>query len=509
MTKIVRVARTTDVATFDPLRYNDQGTGEVLNRLYSHLVVTDSADRYAYGSLVAQACQTHSAGRVRYQLRLRDDARWHDGRPVTAADVEFTISRVLDPTLGSPRRPELLTCGHELTVSADGPRTARIEFTPTGGAGIRALAWLPVLPAHLVASCAEAAPLGGRRTPVGSGEFRFGSYDRADGTVTLRANPAHWAPPALDMVRWRRFPDSAAAVDSVLRRESDLATSVQPSLVASIDGAPGVRVHATSSGSCTYLGYNTQSGPLRDREVRVALASAIDRQCLVDVVLGGHGIPARTLVHPRSDWHCPDAADYRHDPRAAGEALDRVGWRRTASGTRADADGRILSLSLLTVRGDDVKQDAARLIARQLEQVGVQVRPESAAMADLLNDHLYPRRYELVLLALSPGPSPSFLRAFYHSGGGQSAGNRFGYASQAVDDLIDALPPMDEQESARGPVWEIQRLVARDVPHVPLFYPDVVDVASARLVLPRQDGLFANRFSDLHQWDVTAPDAAD
>jgi len=507
-TKLVRVARTTDVATFNPLLYNDLGTGEVLNRLYSHLVVTDSAGRYTFGAIVAEAHPTSSTGRARYRLRLRDDARWHDGRAVTAADVEFTISRILDPAFGSPRRPELMAIGHDLAVSADGPRTVRIEFRPTGGAGIRALAWLPVLPAHLAASYTDqAAPVAEGHAPVGSGEFRFGSYDAAEGTVTLRANPAHWTPPRLDTVHWRRFPDSAAAVGSVLRGDSDIATSVRPSLAALIDAPPGVRVHTSSDGSCTYLGYNTLCGPLRDRDVRTALASAIDRRRLVDAVLGGHGIPARTLIHPRSEWHCADAVDPRYDVRAADEALDRAGWRRAASGTRTGPGGKVLSLSLLTVRGDEVKLDTARLIARQLAEAGVGIRVEPTTMAELLNGHVYPRRYEMVLLALNPGPSPSFLRAFYHSSGGNGGGNRFGYANRAVDDLIDALPPLDAPDPAHGAVWEIQRLVAKDVPHVPLFHPDVVDVASSRLVLPRLQGLATNRFSDLHRWDVKAPDA--
>src|SRR5258708_5441156 len=126
-------------------------------------------------------------------------------------------------------------------------------------------------------------------------------------------------------------------------------------------------------------------------------------------------------------------------------------------------------------------------------------------MAELLNDRVYPRCYEMVLLALNPGPSPSFLRAFYHSGGGADPGNRFGYANPAVDDLIDALPPLDESRAARAMVQDIQRLVARDVPHVPLFYADVVDVAASRLILPRLDALFGNRFYDLYQWDVMDP----
>ncbi len=323
--------------------------------------------------------------------------------------------------------------------------------------------------------------------------------------MTLQANQAHWSPPRLDSVRWQRVPDSAAAVESVLRGESDIATSVPPSLAAAVNGSPGVVVHARSSGNITYLGFNTASEPLRERAVRACLAHAIDRRRIVDAVLAGHGTLTQTLVHPRSEWHCPETEDYGYDPRAAAEALEQAGWRRTASGARADPHGRVLSLSLLTVRGDDMKQDAARLVARQLAEVGVTVRLESAAMAELLNDRVYPRCYEMVLLALNPGPSPSFLRAFYHSGGGADPGNRFGYANPAVDDLIDALPPLDESRAARAMVQDIQRLVARDVPHVPLFYADVVDVAASRLILPRLDALFGNRFYDLYQWDVMDP----
>jgi ABC-type oligopeptide transport system substrate-binding subunit len=134
--------------------------------------------------------------------------------------------------------------------------------------------------------------------------------------------------------------------------------------------------------------------------------------------------------------------------------------------------------------------------------VGVRVEVGPVSIAELLNQHIYPRRYDLALLALNPGPTPSFLRAFYHSGG-----NRFGYRNAAVDELIDTLPvDWDEADpTAVAAVHDIQRRVDRDVPHTPLFYPEVIDVASTRLTLPPVDGLFINRFSDLPHWRVTEP----
>jgi peptide/nickel transport system substrate-binding protein len=505
--KTVRVARTADVSTFNPLLYTDKGTGEVIERLYSHLMVTDSAGQYAFGAIVAEARKAQADGRTAYWLRLRDDAYWHDGRPVTGADVQRTLSLILDPAFASPRRSELLDIGAELAVSADGPRAVRIEFG-SAGTGIRSLAWLPLIPAHRADSYAtRTAPVAGGRVPVGSGEFRFGSHDHEAGTVTLRANAAHWNRPRLDVVQVRRFADSASAVDSVLRGESDIAPKVPPALAALAGSSPRVRVHTSSEGSCVYLGLNALRHPLGDRAVRVALAQAIDRHRLVDEVLAGHGVPARTLIHPDSEWHCPDVVAHEHDARAASEALAAAGWRRSASGTRVGPAGTALTLSLLTAAGDDLKLAAARLISAQLAAIGVAVQVACVPISELLTEHVAARRYDMVMLTLSPLPSPLFLRGFYHSGGPDGSGNRFGYASPAVDALIDSMS-MAGQDATLAAAWRVQQLVAQDVPHVPLFHPDVLDVAASWLALPPVTGLVTNRFANLHQWDIARADAA-
>ncbi|HTU73921.1 MAG TPA: ABC transporter substrate-binding protein [Trebonia sp.] len=502
----VRVARTADVATFNPLLYTDKGTGEVVERLFSHLVVTDSAGQYAFGEIVAEARKTRADGRTAYWLRLRDDAYWHDGRPVTAADVRRTLSLILDPAFGSPRRSALLDIGSELVVSADGPRAVRIEFG-SAGAGIRALAWLPLIPAHRAGSYAtRTAPVAGGRALVGSGEFRLGSHDPAAGTVTLQANAAHWNQPRIDVVQVRRFADSASALDSVLRGDSDIAPKVPPALAALARSSPRVRVHTSSEGSCVYLGLNTLRHPLGDRAVRVALAQAIDRRRLVEEVLAGHGLPARTLIHPDSEWHCRDVLAREHDARAASAALAAAGWRRSGSGTRVGPAGTALRLSLLTAAGDDLKLATARLISAQLAAVGVAVDVACVPIAELLTEHVATRRYDMVMLTLSPLPSPSFLRDFYHSGGPDGGGNRFGYRNRAVDALIDSMSMA--ARDATDAAWQVQRLVAQDVPHVPLFHPDVIDVAASWLALPPITGLVTNRFASLHQWDIARADTA-
>lgn len=499
MTKRIRVARTVQITSMNPLLYNDKGTGEYLQRHYSHLVVTDAHSRYRTGSIVhAMRRGPRHDGRSSYLFQLRP-AMWHDGTPVTARDVQFTIEAVLDEDFPTPRRPELLAVGSDLTAIPRSDREILIEFGGHG-VGLRGLAWLPILPRHYYGTAANLRSHD--LPPVGSGEFCYQSGQAGGLRAAMTANSAHWTPAGVDLVEWRRFDTSRDAVDSVLAGESEIATRIQPSLADRAADAPGVAVHVSNDGTVAYLAYNLDAPLVGDRDLRAALTDAIDRVALVDQILHGHGRTANSLIHPDTPWHCPDLSPPTTDLRAATAALDRLGWRRSADGFRRDRSGRPFAVTLHTVAEDEVKRAAAGQIVEQLGRVGVRVEVRPVSIAELLNQHIYPRRYDLALLALNPGPTPSYLRAFYHSGG-----NRFGYRNAAVDELIDTLPvDWDEADpTAVAAVHDIQRRVDRDVPHTPLFFPKVIDVASTRLTLPPVDGLFISRFSDLHNWRITEP----
>lgn len=480
-----------DVTTLNPILYGDLRTGEVVNRLFDHLVLTDGDGAIVPGRLTEG--WTASPDRLRWELRLHPGARWHDGRPVTAADACFTLEAMLDEATGSPRRADFLVDGEPIRFEAPQPKLLRITFPAPHAPLLAALAWRPVVPRHRFAGRPlEGNPCNAR--PVGSGPFAFDRWEPGV-DVRIRAHREHHLAPArLRRVDWQCMESGAAAVDALLDGRVDYVTDVPPALVRRVEDAPGRRVLRGLDPSFAYLGFRTDRAPFDDPRVRAAIGLAIDRERLVAEALHGEGEVAHTPVAPVSRWHAPGVARSPFDPRRAGELLDAAGWPADASGRRS------LSFTVRTVARDDAKAAAAAAIARDLAAVGVQVRAVACDMGELLRAHAFTGDFEAILLGLTPGLDPSFLHAFYHSAMRPPGGwNLLRVADGALDRLLDDSQRALDPELRRTLVEAVQRRVAELAPHVLLFHPRTVDAADARLLV-RPSGA-ANRFMYLHEWN--------
>ncbi|GAA1985895.1 peptide-binding protein [Nocardiopsis rhodophaea] len=499
----VRIGRTADVTVLNPLLYSDLATGEVLNRIFDHLVITDDDMRYVPGRLVRDWA-TDDSGLV-WDFRMRPEARWHDGWPVTADDAVFTFGALLDPAVGSRRRPEFLVAGEPIRFTAPEPHLLRVHLPGPYPALLDSLAWRPILPQHRYRDAPLAAhPL--NAAPVGSGAFAF--EERGDGgRVVLRANrDYHLGRPPLDRVVWRCLPDPEDAAAAIRAGELDYLQGVDPAAAEELACRPELRTRSSVDASFTYLAFHLDHPLFSDAAVRRALARGIDREGLVRDVLNGRGEVAHSMVTPLSPWHNPLVPRTRYDPVEAEQMLDAAGFPRGPGGLRAAPDGRELAFTLLTVAGDRVKERAAAGVAADLARLGVAVAVETHPMEVLLREHVYPRRYAAALMALAPGPDPAYLHACYHSRMLTPQGwNRTAYRSPVVDSLLDRAETEPDPDARRALLDEAQARIVGDVPQVFLFHPVVVDVAHSRLRLPRPPRTPGNRFMHLHQWDVRAP----
>ncbi|MCA2218278.1 ABC transporter substrate-binding protein [Jidongwangia harbinensis] len=487
MNRVV-IARTAGVTVLHPLRYRDLATGEVVNRVFDHLVLTDSRQRYVPGRLT-RSWESSPDGLV-WTFRLRERARWHDGRPVTADDAVFTFETIQDPAGGSARRAEFPP-DRPVRFTAAGPHVLRAELAAPFAPFLAALAWRPVVARH--------AP----DRPVGSGAFRFAG--RTADEVVLAAEPDyHLGRPPLDEVVWRRTAGIDEAVRQVCDGAADYVPGVPPALAARLRDRPDVRLVRSADTSFTYLGFHLDAPPFDDLRVRRAMAAAIDRDALVRDVLGGCGTVAHGPIAPGGPWYHPGIHRHPYDPARAAALLDGAGWRRDSDGVRR-RDGRPLAFELRTVAGDRVKEETAAALATQLGRAGVGVRVLTHPMDELLRDHVLPRRFEAILLALVPNPDPDFLRYFYHSQMLTPVGsNRFAYRDDRVDSLLSASQSEIDEVRRKGLVGAALERITRDLPQVFLFHPEVIDATRADLLLPDLPERAANRFMFLHEWDRAA-----
>lgn len=416
-------------------------------------------------------------GRV-YTFHLRDDAVWHDGRPVTADDVLFTARMAVDPGVATERHP-LAAAWSLAAVRAVDART--VEFTlETPYAPFLDATMLGLLPAHAFAGVAPAElhrHPASTQSPIGAGPWRL---DQPGGLtaehVRLVRFADHWEAtarrPYLDGIELRLFATAADAVQALGRREAQVMGQVPAEALFRL-GEDVAQINAVRSGF-TAVFLNPSKVIFADARIRHALSASLDRAAIIQGpdLLAGQGVPASSPIPPGSWAHDPSIPAPAFDPDEAARVLDAAGWTDTDGDGVRDRDGQPLRFAL------DVYDDPLLLaIARRLETdwgrlgVGVEVREQSQPnLVAALTTHAY----EAALYAVTgrqlydPDPYP-----LWHSSQIEGGQNLAAFANARADEILVALrrtSPADE--AARRALYvEFQRLFAAEEPALMLYHP--------------------------------------
>jgi peptide/nickel transport system substrate-binding protein len=229
-------------------------------------------------------------------------------------------------------------------------------------------------------------------------------------------------------------------------------------------------MHDGPSVLLTYLLLNNQSKPLDDVRVREAIALAIDRPAIVAAKFGGRAALATGLLPPGHWAYNADVPRWEHDPARARSLLDEAGLR-------PDADGVRLRLVYKT-SSDDFRVAVARLIASQLRDVGIAVEVRPFEFATFFRD-IKQGNYELASMQSSEITEPDFYYFYFDSSRIPSqqdpdGGNRWRYSNPELDRVVEA-GRREMDPTRRKPLYgEAQRIVARDLPIVPLWHENNV-----------------------------------
>jgi peptide/nickel transport system substrate-binding protein len=411
-------------------------------------------------------------------FRLRGDVRWQDGRPTTAHDVAATFGHAMDPrsayvdaaalALYAPA-PELID---SLTVRF------RLRRHPDF---LEAFFLLPPLPAHRIGDAAPDQlarhPLGTQ--PVGNGPFRF--VRRSGQEWVFEANPDFPAelggPPLLDRLVYRTLPEQAAMVTAMLTGHADLAVSVRPPQVPALESAADVRIVRFPVPNWVFLALNTRLPQFEEREVRRAIALAIDRQALVDGIMGGFNEPGRASVTP-VHWAYDPGRRLPHSPDSARTLLARAGWiDRDGDGVREDTAGRQLRFRLKVWQGAGSYRDIAEVLQSQLAQVGIAAQPEVVEFNTFLSQiqgHETPEGRVRSFDAAVGNWTDNLLRKddsyLLHSRHAGSPRQWTGFNSPRLDVLLDSLAVEMDRERSRTLWGEYQQALIDESPIIVLFY---------------------------------------
>lgn len=406
---------------------------------------------------------TVSPDGMRVTFTLVAGARWHDGMPVTSADVKFSYEALLF-RFHARTRAGLAPAVEAIDTPDDATVVFRLKAPHAPFLRQVDVLEAPILPRHVYGD-GDPNQHPANLRPVGSGPFRFDAY-RKDDTVTLVRNPDYFKEglPHLDRLVFRVIPDANTQVQALLAGEVDYLTRIAANDVRRVQGR-GITLVDTPGGAggsncIVTLAFNTQRPALSDLRVRRAIAAGLDREQMLELILFGRGRVAAAPISSGIRWaHLSDAlAEHRYDPALANRLLDEAGLPRGADGQRASFD--ILMYATFA--------RYAELMRQQLAQVGIALRPRFIDQATMAETVFAQREFDMALISYCNGLDPEIgVRRMYHSSnrGRVPFSNAAWYADAEIDRLFDdAGRTVDE--ALRGELYRaIQRRVAADLPY--------------------------------------------
>lgn len=424
-------------AGFDPLV--SWGAGEHVHEplIQSTLITTDNELNFQNDLATSYECSDDG---MTWTFRIRDDARFTDGEPLTAADVAFTINGIVN---GEAAEADLSMVR---AAEATDDTTCVLHLARPNNALLYTLAVVGIVPEHAY------GPDYGEH-PIGSGRYMLEEWKRGE-QVILKANPDYYGEkPSIDrlVVVFMEEDASLAAAQSgavdVAYTSAQLAGNVPSGYgllnCESVDsrgislpfqpaGSPGKVVEGD-------MVYQVGNAVTSDIAVRRALNYGIDRDRMIEHVLNGYGSAAYS-VSDGTPWY-NEAMEVETDAEAAKTILEEAGWTVGADGVRAK-DGVACAFGLYYSAGDSTRQALAYDFAEQCKELGIKVTPKGASW-----DDIYPREYTDPVLWGWGSNSPVELYELTHSKGW---GNYACYENADVDAALEAAQAAPSLEDSYG-----------------------------------------------------------
>ena len=459
-----------------------------------------------------------SADATLYTFSLRPDALWHDGQPVTPDDVVYTFSKLQDPDYPGPA--DLAALWQQVEVVRLDDRTVQFQLPEPFAPFLDYLA-MGLLPDHLLrgVSAAELIDHPFNLEPVGTGPFRFDRFVTDSNEIqgiSLAAFPDYYGPrPYLERVDFRYYADEQTALNAYQAGEVQGLSYVGSDILPEVLEMPQLDLHTSRLPRVCliFLNLRSQERPFfADKKVRQALLLAVNRQWIIDRVLGGQGMVAAGPILP-SSWAFSEGLEpLPFDSQRAAALLDEAGWVLpvgAAPGTpeyvRSKDDAQ-LTFELAHL-DDPIHTQVAEALQASWAAIGVQVTLSPVDAETMLNDYLVPRQFQAALTDLNlsryPDPDPY---PFWHDSQVETGQNYGGFDDRNISIWLEQARVTPDVRRRAELYRNFQHRFQDQVPALLLYYPVYSFAIDSQIhgvtVGPLLDP--SDRFATIHDWYLMA-----
>ena len=459
-----------DADTLDPANHRNRETETIIRNLHDGLLTRDS-DMAIHGEIAESYVQVSP---TQYEFRIRQGVRFHDGTPMTVDDVLFTLQRLtVEGAMGGSTSPRRGLLGPIASVEAVGDDTIRINLSEP---------W-PLLPAMLpnqqIVSRAHVEAVGndGMATnPLGTGPFRLVEWRRGEMVVMERFadyyGGADGIPPVsqacVDRVIFQVIPESASRVAALLSGDVHIINELPPFSISQVRASPNADVMTVNGTRSFFLAMNNQGEIFDDVRVRRAVAHAINRDLIIERILGGNAARIEGILSPDAFGKNPDLPVYEYDPALSRQLLAEAGY----------PDGIDITLDV-----EGAFRDTAEVIASLLTNAGIRTQVvvgEGPMLVSRWRTQGAPKSGDMYLTSWGNGSLDPF-DIFVPTHRTNDRGNSAGYSNPELDALLDAAGVEVDRDRRAAMYREAEAMVNRDLPYVYLWVPQDIYGVSTRL----------------------------
>lgn len=434
----------------DPRFATDAASSRINRLIYDALIDFDAGYRP-----VPALAQWQELNPQHYRFTLRQQSSFHHGPQLRAQDVKATYDSILDPATASPHR-----AGFAMIDKIATPDEHTVDFMLNKAD--------PLFPGRLVIGILPADKLAAghefNRSPLGSGAFKFISWP-TEGVLNLERMRDQLA------FQFLEVKNPTVRVLKLLRGEIDMLQNDLPTeLIVYLNEQQEVAVSHGPGSNFTYLGFNLADDTTSQHKLRQAIAHAIDRQAIIDYVLGGGAKQASALLPPDHWAGNPDLVLLDYNPTKAKQLLAELGYNEQ---NRPQI--------VYKTSSDPFRIRLATIIQHQLGEAGIDVDLRSYDWGTFYGD-IKAGRFQMFSLSWVGIKTPDIFRYVFHSEAIPPSGaNRGRYLDPQADALIEqAEAGRDLSEQAQG-YRQLQTRLLHQLPYVPLWYEDHVFVAQQNI----------------------------
>lgn len=511
-----------DPEGLNPLITNDASASAIFNRVFEKLLEQDFVTTELY-PVLAESRPIISDDHLTYTFRLREGAKFSDGKPLTAKDVIFSYKVVKNPLISDAAALRNYYESVKDVTSAD-DRTVVITMTKPYFLAEYFLGTLWIVPKHILDpkgltdrySFAETEAMDRAQKNValkefadwyntaevkrdvnlniGSGPYVYDEWKTGEQVVLRRSasfwneGKDTWNPSYIERLLYKVVNDRSSAVVALKNGEIDFMEYVPAAkFTEEVDtvATPFLRKHAFETQAYSYIGFNMDRTVLADARVRRAVAHCLDREALIKQVVRGLAVTVNTPIYQQRPEYDATVASITFDAGEAKRLLAQAGW--------ADSDGNgvldkqinglrtPLAFSFMINAGNEMREAIAITLAEDLRKVGIKMEIRKLEWSVFL-ENLRSRQFDMYIGGWVNDPIPSDPYQIWHSSQiGNKGSNYVGFRNSRADQLLEMNRNEFDETKRIAYMKEFQQIVAKEQPYVFLWSPLYPSVYNTRL----------------------------